>query len=71
MTRHTWRAAVTACAAGALLAGPLAVGSTAATSDPGSTSPHELGIEQKVDPAMHRALERDLGLSRDRRRRSA
>ncbi|WP_315099073.1 S1 family peptidase [uncultured Cellulomonas sp.] len=63
MTRHTWRAAVTACAAGALLAGPLAVGSTAATSDPGSTSPHELGIEQKVDPALQRALERDLGLS--------
>ena len=50
MTRHTWRVAVTACAAGTLLVGPLAVGSTAAASDPGSTSPHELGIEQKVDP---------------------
>ena len=61
MTRHTWSAAVTACAAGALLVGPLAVGSTAAASDPGSTSPHELGIEQKVDPGIARALERDLG----------
>ena len=64
MTRHTWRGAVTACAAGALLVGPLAVGSTAAASDPGSTSPHELGIEQKVDPGIARALERDLGISR-------
>ena len=64
MTRHTWRAAVTACAAGALLVGPLAVGSTAAASDPGSTSPQELGIEQKVDPGIARAMERDLGISR-------
>ena len=64
MTRHTWRGAMTACAAGALLVGPLAVGSTAAASDPGSTSPHELGIEQKVDPGIARALERDLGISR-------
>jgi len=64
MTRTTWRVAVTACAAGALLAGPLAVGSTAAASDPGSTSPDQLGIEQKVDPGIARALERDLGLSR-------
>ncbi|NUU17951.1 S1 family peptidase [Cellulomonas humilata] len=63
MTRYTWRAAVTACAAGALLIGPLAVGSTAAPSDPGSTSPQELGIQQKVDPAIQKALERDLGLS--------
>lgn len=64
MTRHTWRALVTACAAGALVAGPLAVGSTAAASDPGSTSPHDLGIVQKVDPGIARALERDLGISR-------
>ena len=64
MTRHTWRGAVTACAAGALLVGPLAVGSTAAASDPGSTSPHELGIEQKVDPGIARAMERDLGINR-------
>ena len=63
MTRHTWRVAVTACAAGTLLAGPLAVGSTAAVSDPGSTSPHELGITQKVEPGLQRALQRDLGLS--------
>ena len=71
MTRHTWRGAMTACAAGALLVGPLAVGSTAAASDPGSTSPHELGIEQKVDPGIARALERDLGISRSRRGRAA
>ncbi len=62
MTRRTWGVVATVCAAGALLAGPLAVGSTAAT-DPGVTSPDRLGIAQKVDPAVQRALERDLGLS--------
>ena len=64
MTRHTWRAVATACAAGALVVGPLAVGSTAAAPDSGSASPHELGIEQKVDPGISGALERDLGISR-------
>ncbi|MBO3103610.1 S1 family peptidase [Cellulomonas fengjieae] len=64
MTRHTWRVAVTACAAGALLAGPMALGSTAAPSDPGSVRPDQLGIAPKVDPGIARALERDLGISR-------
>ena len=38
---------------------------------PDPPAPHELGIEQKVDPGIARALERDLGISRSRRRGAA